>query len=164
MLMVSLRKIMPNPSITDRLATLPISSKAALRKLWAECFKADPPLEIRKELMVRVLAYHLQEQEFGGLSDECRRRLYELAKAIEISSDAGSRGPAIKPGTRLIRQWKDQVHVVNVEEGNYEYKGLRYQSLSEIARLITGTRWSGPLFFGIKSAQPNARRSSELRS
>ena len=76
-----------------------------------------------------------------------------LVQSKSITIARVSQRPAIKPGTRLIRQWKDQVHIVNVEEGNYEYRGARYESLSEIARLITGTRWSGPLFFGLKSSQ-----------
>jgi hypothetical protein len=63
--------------------------------------------------------------------------------------------PPIKPGTRLVRQWKEQVHVVEVEMEGYAYKGTRYKNLSEIARLITGTRWSGPLFFGLKDKQSN---------
>jgi hypothetical protein len=106
---------------------------------------------MRKELMLQFVAYRLQEREFGALSDSSYRRLRELASAIEANSNAPvSQRPAIKPGTRLIRQWKNQVHIVNVEEGSYEYRGARYQSLSEIARLITGTRWSGPLFFGLK--------------
>ena len=63
------------------------------------------------------------------------------------------------PGTRLVRQWGDRVHLVNVETNGYEYHGARYQSLSEIARLITGTRWSGPLFFGIK--RESAKRPSQ---
>jgi hypothetical protein len=93
----------------------------------------------------------MQEQEFGTLSDRSRRLLEQVAKAIEADSNISlsARSP-IKPGTRLIRQWKDQIHIVNVEEGAYEYRGARYESLSEIARLITGTRWSGPLFFGLK--------------
>jgi Protein of unknown function (DUF2924) len=92
----------------------------------------------------------VQKQAFGALSDSSRR-LKELASAIEANSNGPvSQRAAIKPGTRLIRQWKDQVHIVNVEEGKYEYRGARYESLSEIARLITGTRWSGPLFFGLK--------------
>ena len=61
--------------------------------------------------------------------------------------------PRIKPGTRLVRQWKQQVHVVEAEEGGYAYRGSRYENLSEIARLITGTRWSGPLFFGLRTKQ-----------
>jgi len=67
-----------------------------------------------------------------------------------------------RPGTRLVRQWGDQVHLVNVETSGYEYQGARYKSLSEIARVITGTHWSGPLFFGIKSDQTNGK-SKEAR-
>jgi len=81
-----------------------------------------------------------------------------LARAFESNSDAAvSSIPSIKPGTRLVRQWGDQVHLVNVESNGYEYQGARYKSLSEIARLITGTHSSGPLFFGIKSEQTNSK-------
>lgn len=142
---------MPNLSITDRLSSLPRLHKEALTELWREFFSADPPLRMRKELMVQFLAYRMQEQEFGPVSERSHRRLCQLAKAIEGNSNTSSlqRFP-IKPGTRLIRQWKDQIHIVDVEEGSYEYRCARYDSLSEIARLITGTRWSGPLFFGLK--------------
>jgi hypothetical protein len=101
--------------------------------------------------MVQFLAYRMQELEFGPLNEKSRDRLWLLAKAIEgFSNTSSAQKVPIKAGTRLIRQWKDQVHVVNVEEGSYEYRCNRYDSLSEIARLITGTRWSGPLFFGLK--------------
>lgn len=142
---------MPNLSITEQLSSLQRLHKEALTKLWRTFFNVYPPLRMRKELMVQFLAYRMQEQEFGPLSDSSHRRLGQLAKTIEDNSNPslGRRLP-IKPGTRLIREWKDQVHAVNVEEGSYEYRGTRYGSLSEIARLITGTRWSGPLFFGLK--------------
>jgi hypothetical protein len=143
---------MPNLSITDRLSSLAYLQKPALSDLWHQIFGTDPPLRMRKELMHQLVGYRMQEQEFGGLSDRGRCRLRELAILIEAGSSMSiSRRLAIKPGTRLIRQWKNQVHVVNVEEGTYEYRGVRYESLSEIARLITGTRWSGPLFFGLKA-------------
>jgi hypothetical protein len=75
-----------------------------------------------------------------------------MAKALEKDPGAEiSAAPGFKPGTRLIRQWQDQTHVVTVREDGYEYQGSHYQSLSHVARLITGTRWSGPLFFGLKS-------------
>jgi hypothetical protein len=142
---------MPNLSIVDRLSSLPNLRKAALFKLWQQVFKTDPPDGLRKDLIVQFLAHRMQEEEFGGLTNRSHTRLRELSKALEGSSDKSvSNGKSVKPGTRLIRQWKEQIHVVNVEEGNYEYRGTRYQSLSEIARLITGTRWSGPLFFGLK--------------
>ena len=142
---------MPNPSMADRLESLPQLSKPALAELWRQLLKTSSPPRMRKELMIRVVAYRLQEQEFGGLSESSHHRVREFAKAIENNAkSAAFHRPAIKPGTRLIRQWKGQVHVVNVEDGNYEYRGSRYDSLSEIARFITGTRWSGPLFFGLK--------------
>ena len=143
---------MPNSSLISRLSSLSHLAKPALSELWQQLFKTDPPRRMRKELMLQFVAYRMQEQEFGALSDSSHRRLRDLANAIELdSNDLVSRRHVIKPGTRLIRQWKDQVHIVNVEESSYEYRGDRYESLSEIARLITGTRWSGPLFFGLKS-------------
>jgi hypothetical protein len=149
---------MSDSSIARRLSCLPSSNKAALCKVWRQLFKRDPPPKLQKDLMSRIVAYRLQEQEFGGLSDARRRRLRDLATAFETDPNAMvSNRPAIKPGTRLVRQWKEQVHVVNVETKNYEYKGAHYESLSEIARLITGTRWSGPLFFGLKANQTDKK-------
>ena len=108
--------------------------------------------------MVPILAYRLQEQAFGSLNAAGRGRLRQLARAFETNTNSSiSSIPSIRAGTRLVRQWGDQVHLVNVEASGYEYQGVRYQSLSEIARLITGTRWSGPLFFGIKSDQTNSK-------
>jgi Protein of unknown function (DUF2924) len=143
---------MPDSSLHQRLASLPDLSKPALCGLWQQLFKNEPPLKMRKELILRVIAYRLQEQEFGGLSDAQCRGLRQLASALTANPNATvSTRPLIKSGTRLLRQWKDQVHVVEVAPEGYQYKGARYESLSEIARLITGTRWSGPLFFGLKS-------------
>lgn len=142
---------MPNAPITDRLLSLPRLPKEALVAVCRELFGNKPPAQMRKELMVQFLAYRMQEQEFGSLSESSRHRLGQLAKTIESNpKTSSSQTPPIKPGTRLIRQWREQVHTVNVEEGGYEYRGDRYESLSEIARLITGTRRSGPLFFGLK--------------
>jgi Protein of unknown function (DUF2924) len=149
---------MPSLSITDRLASLPRMQKEALAPLWQELFQSDPPLRMRKEMMVQFLAYRMQEQEFGPLGERSQHRLCQLAQAIKDTSNVPSlQKVSVKAGTRLIRQWKDQVHVVNVEEGSYEYRGNRYDSLSEIARFITGSRWSGPLFFGLKGRAMNTK-------
>jgi hypothetical protein len=99
---------MPNLSVTNQLSCLPDLHKPALSELWHQLFTTDPPLGMRKELMVQFLAFRIQEQEFGALSDSSHWRLRELATTIEGSSDCPvSKRPAIKPGTRLIRQWKD---------------------------------------------------------
>jgi Protein of unknown function (DUF2924) len=142
---------MADSRCAKRLASLPGLSGTALGELWRQLFQKEPPPQIRKDLQVRIVAYRLQEHEFGGLSEASCRRLRELARTFEADPEAVvSTRPLVKPGTRLVREWKEQVYVVEVEAQGYEYKGGRYDSLSEIARLITGTRWSGPLFFGLK--------------
>ena len=148
---------MPDP-IDQRLADLPKLSKTALRKLWKELFSTPPPSQARRRLMIQILAYRLQEQAFGFMSAASRGRLRQLGQAFEANpKSAVSFDPSIRPGTRLVRQWGDQVHLVNLETNGYQYQGARYKSLSEIARVITGTHWSGPLFFGIKSEQTNSK-------
>jgi hypothetical protein len=149
---------MPDSLIVQRLASLTLLSKPALCGLWQELFKSEPPLKMRKQLIRRVIAYRLQEQEFGGLNSNQLRRLQQIASTLKANPNATvSSRPPIKPGTRLVREWKEQVHTVEVDVEGYQYRGTHYESLSEIARLITGTRWSGPLFFGLKTKQ-----SSEL--
>jgi len=148
---------MPDP-IAERLAALPNLSKTALCELWKQLFNSLPLPQLRRHLMIPILAHRLQEQTFGSLSSVSRGRLRQLARSFEANSSGSIPSiPALKPGTRLVRQWRDQVHLVNVVTSGYEYQGARYQSLSEIARLITGTRWSGPLFFGIKSEQSSSK-------
>jgi hypothetical protein len=145
---------MPDSSVTQQLASLSRLSTPTLCGLWCQIFKREPTSTMRRELILRIIAYRLQEQEFGALSEGSCRRLRQLASALEANPNAAiSTRPPIKPGTRLVREWKHQVHVVEAEAKGYQYKGARYASLSEIARLITGTRWSGPLFFGLKTKQ-----------
>ena len=144
--------------IAKRLADLPTLSRVALRDLWKQLFDTSPPPKLRRNLIIPILAYRLQEQAFGSLSAGSGGRLRHLSRAFERGSGSTiPSAPQIRPGTRLVRQWRDQVHLVNVEANGYEYQGARYRSLSEIARLITGTRWSGPLFFGIKNEQGSGK-------
>jgi hypothetical protein len=146
--------------ISGRLASLPHLSKSELCQVWKELFDAPSSPRIHRCLMIRILSYRLQEQAYGGLSAASIRRLRHLAQKLEANPKASlSSAPSVKPGTRFIRQWQDQTHVVTAEEKSYEYGGKRYSSLSQIARLITGTNWSGPLFFGLKDKQsPVANR------
>ena len=142
------------------LDSLPTMSKDALSALWQQLFQSPPPHQLRRQLVVRILAYRIQEQEFRGLNPSAHQRLRQMARALERDPAAEiSDAPSFKPGTRLIRQWQDRTHIVTVEENGYEYQGSRYQSLSEVARLVTGTRWSGPLFFGLKASPAKAPAS-----
>ena len=139
--------------LSERLKSLPEMDKPALCKLWSELFKKPIPLGVRRELLVRILAYRLQEQALGGLSPASRRRLREIAAKTESGkANATAEPQRIKAGTRLFREWQGKRHIVTAAQTGYEYQGARYGSLSEIARHITGTRWSGPLFFGLKAA------------
>ena len=107
-----------------------------------------------------MLAHHLQEKTFGGLPTTTRSQLLRIAQASERDEAvAPSRQYRLKLGTRLVRTWKGEAHPVRVVERGFEYKGKRYASLSEIARLITGTRWSGPAFFGLRAAKTEAEAS-----
>jgi hypothetical protein len=153
---------MPSSSIRQQLEILPKTDKLSLCRLWRQLFQKQPPPGMRLELMVRLLAHRMQEQEFGGLAESSSRRLRQLADAFAVNPTTAivSSRPAPKPGTRLVRQWKEQVHVVEARTNGYEYKGARYESLSEIARLITGTRWSGPLFFGLQKKASMAKKEA----
>jgi Protein of unknown function (DUF2924) len=136
------------------LDSLPNLARPALAELWRQLFKKEPSPDLRKDLLLRIVSHRLQEQQFGGLSEATCRRLRQLASTFEANPKAKiSSRPSVKAGTRLVRQWKEEVHVVEVEAEGYAYRGKRYDSLSELARLITGTRWSGPVFFGIKNRQ-----------
>ena len=139
--------------VGNRLTLLARMTKPQLLALWRELFRVPPPRRTRRDLLIKFLAHRMQEQAHGGLSPATHKRLRELARKFEANPNAEILGaPRIKPGTRLIRDWRGQSHRVTVLENGYEYAGKRYPSLSQIARLITGTRWSGPLFFGLRGS------------
>lgn len=152
------------PEIGNRLALLSGMSKPQLINLWNELFKVHPPRQLRRNLLIRFVAHKMQEKVYGGLSPVSRKRLREFARKIATNPTAElSEIPRIKPGIHLVRNWRGRSHRVIVLENSYEYAGKHYSSLSQIARLITGTRWSGPLFFGLRGShakkQMNAQRT-----
>jgi hypothetical protein len=132
-----------------------------LRALWQCTFGRAQPGWLQRGLLIHALSYHFQEKVLGGLSAVLRRRLRAYADVVQMK---GAIGPVarqkIKPGTRLVREWGGETHVVTVLEAKFEYRGARFESLSEIARTITKTRWSGPAFFGLnaKSVKPSERK------
>ena len=137
--------------LSQQIATLPSLNKVQLLAIWAENFSKDPPPNLRKDLMVPILAYRMQEREFGGLSHAARRRLREVAVSLRTDKPSQERpDSAPQTGTRLLRVWRGETYEVIATGGGYEYRSRTYSSLSRIAREITGTRWSGPLFFGVR--------------
>jgi Protein of unknown function (DUF2924) len=133
-----------------KLAAVAQMDAERLRTEWRRWYRALPPSRIGRELLLLGVAWKIQEQVHGGLSAGSKRRLAELAATM---ADGGnlvrSRAVRLRHGAKLVREWQGQTITVLVLEDGFEWRGGRWQSLSMIAREITGTRWSGPRFFGI---------------
>jgi Protein of unknown function (DUF2924) len=131
--------------VERELAALADLDRAALLERWRTAFGRDAPPRLSRALMQKAMAYELQVKASGGLSSRTRRALRAAAKADGRSSlsNLPSRG------TRLVREWHRTRHEVEVLEDGYLWRGARHRSLSAIARAITGTKWSGPRFFGL---------------
>ena len=132
----------------DRLRTMRI---AELRALWRAKFKSDPPAAFGPDLLRRSIAYRIQEAAYGGLDPATARLLKQLMAQYAKMPGKIVLPRRIKPGAILVREWKGDSHRVTVLEDGYAYQGRTYDSLSVIARLITGTRWNGPRFFGLRT-------------
>jgi Protein of unknown function (DUF2924) len=133
----------------DRLAVMPI---AQLRIRYREVFRSEPPTAFGPDLLRRSIAHRIQEKAYGGLSRSAQRLLDQMMKAFSAKPGAKIVLPRrIKPGSVLVREWKGKSHRVMVLADGFAYDGETYSNLSEIAVLITGTRWNGPRFFGLRS-------------
>ena len=143
-----------NEKLKAEIARLDDLSLDELRKLWGRLL-GEVPAHNGASLLRRRLGYDLQARAHGDLLAVTRRRLKRLHQAFKADA-AYTPSPSLglKPGTTLTRTWRNVVHHVDVVEAGFEYRGERFRSLSEIARRITGTRWSGPLFFGLKDIAP----------
>jgi hypothetical protein len=139
--------------IEAELARLRSTPIAELRALWRAKFKSEPPKAFGPDLLRRSIAQTIQETAYGGLDPATARLLNQL-----IAQHAKTPGKIvlprrIKPGAILVRQWKGHSHRVTVMSDGFAYDGKSYDSLSKIARLITGSRWNGPRFFGLRSGK-----------
>ncbi len=138
--------------VANELAAIAEISRAALIERWVAAYGRPPPKGLSRRLLEYAVAWHLQTQAFGGLDPAVRRRLHRLAKPVDdgtsrVSRDVGSKGPP--PGSRLVRDWHGRTYTVDILETGFLFDGRHYGSLSEVARAITGARWSGPRFFGL---------------
>jgi hypothetical protein len=113
---------------------------------YEHLISAPPPKGISTPLLCRLVAYEVQAARYGGLPLRTRNKLQAIASDLAVAPA----GPSLRSGSRLVRDWNGVTHVVDVVKGGYRYQGRIYRSLSAIAREITGARWSGPRFFGLK--------------
>ena len=139
---------MMNDDIVAKVAALPTLENDELKKLWRELFDESAPRKKRDYLIPR-LAWRIQELAYGGISDEAQDRINRLVRSKEQIKPSSNRTRRPAVGTKLIREYQGVEHHVTVTRNGFEYQSRTYRSLSHVAREITGTRWSGPLFFGL---------------
>jgi len=134
-----------------------------LDQSWRDLFESDRPRRVYGDLLIKALGYRLQENAIGGLKPSTRRLLERWGR------NGSERGPLAEPartrlkaGTVLVREWHGVTHRLTVLDDGFDLHGERFRSLSEIARKITGVRWSGPLFFGLKSSAKEQRHGARV--
>jgi len=123
-----------------------------LRERWKAMYGRAPSRDMGRSILTRAVAYKLQEQAYGGLKPSTRRLLVRFAE--ETATGSSLKKPQIRKaqsGTVLIREWQGNAHRVTMLDDGVSFNGKRYRSLSEVAREITGSRWSGPRFFGLRA-------------
>ena len=141
----------------------PKSGIAAIRDTWQRRFGEAAPRIQSGDLLLRLLAWRLQVDTYGGLDEVTARQLHLMATALK--NDTQTSVPEVsclETGTILVREWRNTEHRVLVLEGGFEHQGKRYESLTAIARAITGTNWSGPRFFGLERRETT--QSDQLAS
>jgi hypothetical protein len=145
-------KVAADPAVEAELDRLPTAPIADLRKRYRELFRTEPPKAFGPDLLRRSIAHRIQEAAYGGLPASTRRLLAQLVKAAVATPNGRLELPRrIKPGSELVRTWNKRTYRVMVMADGFAYDGKKFSSLSEIATEITGTRWNGPRFFGLRS-------------
>src|SRR5437764_1862497 len=124
-------------------------STQELRLAWRKLHRTEPPFGVSRDLLIRSLAYDLEQRAHGSPNLALRRRLQILVGASERGARSVDPGVVLKAGSTLVRAWRGHTHTVLVRENGFDYEGQRYRSLTVIAERITGTHWSGPRFFGV---------------
>jgi hypothetical protein len=152
-----------NVHLADEIAALANMPYGDLQTTWRRHFRYPAPKKLGRALLELGIAWKLQERSQGGLSATNRRKLDELARTLSTNANlAQPRSTTLKPGARLVRDWGGQTHEILVAEDGFFWRGKTWASLSVIAREITGTRWSGPRFFGL--ATKAAKRNRDVNA
>jgi hypothetical protein len=143
-----------DPAVEAELDRLPAVPIAELRKRYRELLRTEPPKAFGPDLLRRSIAHTIQQKAYGGLPPTTRRLLDQMVKAASAKPNGRLELPRrIKPGSELVRTWNRRTYRVKVVADGFAYDGKTFASLSEIATAITGTRWNGPRFFGLRSAR-----------
>jgi hypothetical protein len=149
-------------AIDGEIAQLRDLDIGALRSRWHTAFGRMPPAHLPRHLLFRMLAYRLQADHLGDLDDENQRLLDRTEtpeKAGRRAVEFGRRKVSLRPGTVLGREWNGQMQKVTVLADGFAWNGKAYPSLTKVALAITGTRWNGPRFFGLRDKPVKELRS-----
>jgi hypothetical protein len=137
-------------AVEEALDRLPELDLAELRQEWTRLYGQAPSRYISRDLLMRAVAYRIQENAYGGLKPALVRQLRRVMEGLRAGRPPNTTTrPQMKPGVRLMRDWNGESYTVEVLEKGFAWRGKTYSSLSAIAQLITGARWSGPRFFGL---------------
>jgi hypothetical protein len=150
-------------SVLRQMAMLKSMSLEQLRDKWLDLYGAEPP-KYKKQFLIKRLAYRIQELFYGGLSEQAKAHLRKVAMNDPVATvkrripEKRKANETILPGTRFVRIWKDRRYEVVAQAEGFEYDGRIFKSLSAVAREITGTRWNGKVFFGLKKVSAKKKR------
>ena len=142
-------------ALAAEIASLSKLDKDELRERWKALSGKPPSREVGRSFLTRAIAYRLQERAYGGVKPATCRLLARMVEETAGGSANRSQARLAQAGTLLIREWRGTAHRVTMLDDGLSFNGQRYRSLSEVAREITGSRWSGPRFFGLRPAQEN---------
>ena len=150
--------------LSQHMAALSGLTAQQLRDEWRRLYRGQPP-RLSRDLLIRSIAYRMQELAHGGLSKATQRMLATMSKELEANGSVTiAPDLRVRSGARLVREWRGRTHTVIVTDDGFEYAGKTYASLTKIAHEITGAHWSGPRFFGLNRKQDTgASRSSGRR-
>ena len=144
------RHIGGETSLSLELAAIASMTYSELHLAWRRHYRTVPPKKMGRDILELGIAWKTQENKLGGLGAAVKRKIAELGRTMEAKSElAKPRAISLKPGARLLRTWEGVTHEVMVVDDGFIWSGKMWRSLSAIARDITGTRWSGPRFFGL---------------
>jgi hypothetical protein len=131
-----------------------------LRAVWQKHYGTTAPKTVRRRILILSIAWRIQADALGGLKPATRKYLRQVAEATRSGAVVRPPPPPrVKPGTKLIRVWQDKTHTVTALGDGFEWQGKPYRSLSQIARAMTGTRWNGLVFFGVKQNGSSAKKA-----
>lgn len=143
-------------NIDSELEALSSATLAEVKEQWRNVFGTDAPTNMSRKLLIRAQAHEIQARSYGRLKPKVRKQLRRVMDPSATSIKKPGAQP-LPPGTRLLREWRGICHCVDVTDDGFRWNNQTWSSLSAVARAITGTRWNGPAFFGLREQEGGSK-------